>query len=110
MSEAKQLPDINEQTAPQPSEPAVFAAQAAAVTSDESTIPLSGPETSIRRGAFTEKAAAFFLKSVLLAGGFFALGATLTTLILMDLLNHKSGWLKELLQFIKEASKIFVKR
>ena len=75
----------------------------------------SAPATEIPPGEisgitrFCEKSASLALKLFLVALTVFAAGAALAIMVLMDLLDHKSGWLKELLQFIKEALKIVTK-
>lgn len=98
-------PEIFSDKQPDPG-PRVSGPEARLTSTPAATIP---PEEIFGITRFLEKTASLGLKVFLLALTLFATGAGLTIVILMDLLDHKSGWLKELLQFIKEASKIVTK-
>lgn len=113
MSEARNLKDSNNQREPEifsekyPDPGPRTSGPEARLTSSQSTENPPDEISGITR--FLEKSASLALKISLLALTVFAIGAGFTILILMDFLDHKSGWLKELLQFIKEASKIVTK-
>ena len=115
MSEAKNLHDQNIEKGP-----AVYSDTYPIVQElSAESLPVSAPAGAIqyevgseKRSAltkFSEHFAAFVLKFLLISATAFAAGAFITINVLMDRIDHKSGWLKEFLQFIKETSKYFLK-
>lgn len=116
MSEAKKLHEQNNKDGPEvysESQPVIKELQAEA-------LPVSAPPTALAKHEFSEKKrstfstfaesfASFLLKFTIVSAAAFAMGAFLTINILMDRIDHKSGWLKEFLQFIRETSKILLK-
>ena len=116
MSEAKNLQDQNLKNDPavySETYPIVQELTATSVSAFPPAEDLSGYEKkSQKRTAFTsfaERLASFLLKFILISSAAFATGAFLTINVLMDRIDHKSGWLKEVLQFIKETSKYLLK-
>jgi len=73
------------------------------ITSHTSSKTKSGLTT------FAEHFATFILKFFIISITAFAVGAYLTISVLMDRIDHKSGWLKDFLQFIRETSKYLIK-
>lgn len=116
MSEAKNLQDQNIKK-----DPEVYSESYPVVQElNVEQLPVSATPTALsehefapkKRSAFTnfaERFASFLLKFTLISAAAFAAGAFLTINILMDRIDHKSGWLKEFLQFIKETSKYLLK-
>ncbi len=116
MSEAKKLQDQKPKSDPEvysESYPVVQELTAASVSAFPATEDLSGYEKKSQKStaftSFAERFASFLLKFILISSAAFATGAFLTINVLMDRIDHKSGWLKEFLQFIKETSKLLLK-
>lgn len=115
MSEAKNLHDQNIKKDPNvysQSYPIVQELSAESLPISASADAIEREKESVKRSSltkFSEHFAAFVLKFLLISAAAFAVGAFITINVLMDRIDHKSGWLKEFLQFIKEASKYFLK-
>jgi hypothetical protein len=116
MSEAKNLQGQSHAKGPEvhsQSFPVIEELNAEALPVSATPTALSDHEYQVKKGSgfasFAERFAAFLLKFTLISAAAFAAGAILTINILMDRIDHKSGWLKEVLQFIKETSKYLLK-
>jgi hypothetical protein len=116
MSEAKNLQGQTHAKGPEVSSqlfPVVEELNAEALPVSATPTALSDHEyqlnNSSRFTSFAENFASFLLKFTLISAAAFATGAILTINILIDRIDHKSGWLKEVLQFIKETSKYLLK-
>lgn len=116
MSEAKNLHNQDQAKGPEvysESFPVVKELNAEALPLSATPTAISDHEFHQRNrskfGTFAEGFASFLLKFTLISAAAFAAGAFLTINILMDRIDHKSGWLKEFLQFIKETSRYLLK-
>lgn len=116
-SEAKQIPSVTDaQSGPsigvlptQPVDPEIFAEKLPIHSLPPNSTGTDQDDESASTSQspwFVERIASFLFKIFLVSTLFFTAGAAVAVTILMDLLDLKTGWIKTLLQFIKEASKI----